>query len=114
MQAGGCVTPFVTDLRKGDVMKGWQIFAHSLRLVFRNLDAALRVSLVPYLVAGVAMVFLALPAMRAMASVSEATQGQVVVNSPEFAAAGPEVWANFVLYLLIYTVLSLWIDLVTF
>lgn len=31
-------------------MKGWQILVHSVRLVLRNLDAALRVSLVLYLV----------------------------------------------------------------
>ncbi|MFZ5963627.1 hypothetical protein ACOXXX_11790 [Thalassococcus sp. BH17M4-6] len=31
-------------------MKGWQIFAHSVRLVFSNLEQALRVSLVLYLV----------------------------------------------------------------
>ena len=31
-------------------MKGWQIFVHSVRLVFRNIDNALRVSLVLYLV----------------------------------------------------------------
>ncbi|WP_146584481.1 hypothetical protein [Puniceibacterium confluentis] len=31
-------------------MKGWQIFTHSVRLVFTNLDQALRVSIVLYLV----------------------------------------------------------------
>lgn len=30
-------------------MRGWQIFTHSAGLVFRNLDAAFRISLVPYL-----------------------------------------------------------------
>lgn len=29
-------------------MRGWQIFKHSAGLVFRNLDVALRLSLVPY------------------------------------------------------------------
>ncbi|KMK65427.1 hypothetical protein [Puniceibacterium sp. IMCC21224] len=34
-------------------MKGWQIFLHSVRLVFRNLDQAFRVSIVLYLVQAV-------------------------------------------------------------
>lgn len=37
-------------------MQGWQIFLHSVRMVTRNLDVALRVSLVPYLVQAVVQV----------------------------------------------------------
>lgn len=36
-------------------MKGWKIFVQSLRLVFANLREALRISLLPFLVASVAM-----------------------------------------------------------
>ncbi|PJE27581.1 hypothetical protein CVM39_13420 [Pseudooceanicola antarcticus] len=39
----------------GTFMKGWKIFTQSLRLVFANLKEALRISLVPYLVASAAM-----------------------------------------------------------
>jgi hypothetical protein len=39
-------------------MKGWQIFTHSVRLVFSNLDQALRVSLVLYLVQAASQVAL--------------------------------------------------------
>lgn len=39
-------------------MKGWQIFTHSVRLVFSNLDHALRVSLVLYLVQAASQVAL--------------------------------------------------------
>lgn len=39
-------------------MRGWQIFTHSAGLVFRNLDAAFRISLVPYLAHVAAQVYL--------------------------------------------------------
>jgi len=80
-------------------MKGWQILIHSVRLVFRNLDAALRVSLVPYVISGVAMVLLALPAMRVMTTGAPEAMVQIA----------PSVWTNFILYMVIYGIVALWI-----
>lgn len=39
-------------------MKGWQIFVHSVRLVFSNLDAALRISLLLYVIYAAAQFWL--------------------------------------------------------
>jgi len=80
-------------------MKGWQILVHSVRLVFGNLDAALRISLVPYLVSGVALALLGLPAVRVMQE-----------GAPEvMAATDPGIWLNYALYMIIYAIAALWI-----
>lgn len=39
-------------------MKGWEIFVHSVRLVFSNLQSALQISLVPYAVSSLAYAYL--------------------------------------------------------
>ncbi|MBD3665246.1 hypothetical protein [Sulfitobacter aestuariivivens] len=80
-------------------MKGWEIFMHSVRLVFSNLDAALRISLVPYAISGLALVYLG----------SEALQLMEGVSPEDMMAAGPGVWTGFMLYGLISIIVALWI-----
>ncbi len=80
-------------------MKGWQIFVHSVRLVFSNIDAALKLSLVPYLLSGLAFVFLGAEATSLMRE-----------NDPEVLAAVPgSLWLSFLIYIIVSVVVALWI-----
>lgn len=80
-------------------MQGWNILVHSVRLVFRNLDAAFRISLVPYLMSGIAMVAFALPTLQAIGD-----------GSPErMMAVETGQWVNFMIYAVIYGIAALWI-----
>ena len=51
-------------------MKAWQIFTHSLRQVFGNMGAAVRVSLIPYLALIVAAIVLGGGMMMSMMGLS--------------------------------------------
>lgn len=90
-------------------MKGLEIFVHSVRLVFTNLEAALRISLVPYLISGIAMVTLGLPAIMAMIGGEFGATAQIDADVLEGTNVDPGVWINFLIYMLIYAVTALWI-----
>lgn len=80
-------------------MKGWEILAHSVRLVFNNFEQALRISVVPYAVSSLAFILFSLPATRAMESDNTAT---LVANAPG-AMLGHSV------YTIISVAVALWI-----
>lgn len=87
-------------------MRGWHIFTHSAGLVFRNLDAAFRISAVPYCAHIAAQIFLLLnPALLATPDVGtdiDATMGgalpqveplaYAVFFCLQFAAAIASLW----------------------
>lgn len=79
-------------------MKGWLIFVHSVRQVFGNLDAALRVSGLLYLVQVAAQVLL----IGNLMDMSDADR-RAMITAGEFPVFG------FLLYLLIAAVTGLWI-----
>lgn len=80
-------------------MKGWQIFRHSVQLVLANLDQALRISLVLYIVQSgyVILTFFHPPAM------AEAEGGM------EYPVMTPETAVLSILVSLLAVVASLWI-----
>ncbi|MGB0440693.1 MAG: hypothetical protein ACPGFC_11420, partial [Paracoccaceae bacterium] len=80
-------------------MKGWTIFAHSVRLVFSNLDAAFKVSLLPYALSALAFVFLGAGAIERV------QEGSTVgVMAPDANALG-----GFLIYGLVAAIAALWI-----
>lgn len=80
-------------------MKGWEIFAHSVRLVFSNLEAAFKVSLVPYALSGLAFVFLGAQAIAVIRA-----------QTPEALMAAPvSLWLGYFVYLLVSITAGLWI-----
>lgn len=80
-------------------MQGWNILSHSVRLVFTNIDAALKISLVPYAISALAFLFFGLPAL----AVLEAGTPQAMME----ASAG--VWLGQIAYLVISIIVALWI-----
>ncbi len=81
------------------MQQGWKIFLHSLRMVFGNIGAALRVSLVPYLVQVAVSLYTFQkigPAIRMMQT------GQPVQLPPGF-------WSLWGLLLAVTVVTGLWI-----
>jgi hypothetical protein len=80
-------------------MKGWEILAHSVRLVFNNLDHALKISLVPYAISALALLFLGMPAMRVL----ETRDPQAIID------AGAGLWIGQAIYLLVSIIVALWI-----
>ncbi len=80
-------------------MKGWEIFIHSVRLVFSNLGAAFQISLVPYAISGLAFLFLGAQAISIMESASP----------EELAAADGGLWLNLIIYGIVAILMSLWI-----
>lgn len=80
-------------------MKGWEIFVHSVRLVFTNLDAALKLSLVPYAISMVAFVYFGADAAAVVESGSMAA----------YLNTAPEIAFNYVAYGIISGVVTLWI-----
>ena len=80
-------------------MKGWEIFAHSVRLVFSNIDAALKISLLPYAISALAFLFLGLPAMAVLEDGSTAA----------LMAADSSVWFGQLVYFLVSIITALWI-----
>lgn len=80
-------------------MKGWEIFVHSVRLVFSNIESAFKVSLVPYALSGLAFVFLGAQATSVMR-----------VGTPEaMMAVPPGLWLGYLVYLLVSITAALWI-----
>lgn len=79
-------------------MKGWQIFIHSVRQVFGNLNAALKVSALLYLVQ-----FLAQPILLGDAMRMNDAQRQAMMMSGEFPFMGT------LLFSLIAVITGLWI-----
>ena len=80
-------------------MKGWEIFAHSVRLVFSNIEAAFKVSLVPYALSGLAFVFLGAQAAEFIRP-----------GTPEAMMAAPAgLWLGYFVYLLVSVTAGLWI-----
>ena len=80
-------------------MKGWEIFIHSVRLVFSNLNAALQISLVPYAISGLAFLFLGASAISLMEAGDPAQLMQV--------SGG--VWLGLLVYGVVAILMSLWI-----
>lgn len=78
-------------------MKGWDIFVHSVRLVFRNLDAALRISLVLYLVYAIGQFWLM--------SLAPAE----VAGTPGALALTPQQAVGSLLSMLVTVLVSIWI-----
>jgi hypothetical protein len=80
-------------------MKGWEIFVHSVRLVFSNIEAAFKLSLLPYAISGLAFVFLGAKATAIMRE-----------QSPEAIMAAPSgLWVGYVFYILVSVIAALWI-----
>lgn len=79
-------------------MKGWLIFVHSVRQVFGNLNAALRVSALLYLVQVAAQVVL----IGNLMDISDADR-RAMIAADEFPVVG------FAVYLLIAVITGLWI-----
>lgn len=80
-------------------MKGWEIFAHSVRLVFSNLGAAFQISLVPYAISGLAFLYFGSEALALLES-----------QDPEqILAAQGSMWTGLLLYSVLAVVMSLWI-----
>lgn len=79
-------------------MKGWKIFQHSVRQVFGNFDAAMRVSAVLFVVQMAAMFALTGTTLLA----SEAEQQKLI-------AAGEFPWLGLVAFLAVTVVSGLWI-----
>jgi len=80
-------------------MKGWEIFVHSVRLVFANLEVAFKLSLVPYALSGLAFVFLG-------------AQATAVINQGSHTAmmaTDASLWTGFLIYLVISIIAALWI-----
>jgi hypothetical protein len=80
-------------------MRGWHIFTHSAGLVFRNFDAALRLSLVPYSVQILAQLYAFLnPDLVAMSTelggdLPQVTPAQVAIFLMlQFASLGASLW----------------------
>lgn len=80
-------------------MKGWQIFIHSVRLVFSNIEAAFKVSLLPYALSGLAFVFFGAQATALMRDASP----EVLV------AASSNLWLGYFIYLIVSITAALWI-----
>lgn len=78
-------------------MKGWQIFIHSVRQVFGNLEAALRVSGLLYLLQAALAVMFDLSILQ-----DEAAMRAAIL-------AGTFNWAEVLLVLLVSVITSLWI-----
>ncbi|MES2433107.1 MAG: hypothetical protein V4586_04705 [Pseudomonadota bacterium] len=79
-------------------MKAWQIFTHSVRQVFGNMEAAVRVSGVLYL----AQVLVQFAILGSLLSLSEAER-QAMIESGRFP------WSGMLIFLLVAVVGSLWI-----
>lgn len=79
-------------------MKGWQIFLHSLRQVFNNLDGALRVSAALYVAQALIAVVLF---QGAVGLGDEATQTMML--------QGNFPWGSFVVVLVVAVICNLWI-----
>ena len=80
-------------------MKGWEIFVHSVRLVFSNIEAAFKVSLLPYALSGLAFVFLGAQAAAVMRA-----------GTPEAMMVAPAgLWFGYIVYLLVSITAGLWI-----
>ena len=80
-------------------MQGWTIFIHSMRMVFDNLAAALRISLVLYLISTVAAIYFA---QKYATTITHMQNGVGVLPPPSF---GPASLAVAIINLLT----SLWI-----
>lgn len=81
------------------VMKGWEIFVHSVRLVFSNIEAAFKLSLLPYALSGLAFVLLGAKATAVMRD-----------GSPEAMMAAPGgLWLGYMVYLVISVIVALWV-----
>lgn len=78
-------------------MKGWQIFLHSLRQVFGNFGAAIKISAVPYLIIVAATVALGISNWS-----DPKARGDAVAN-------GTFPWGRLALFCLIWTVSWYWI-----
>jgi hypothetical protein len=80
-------------------MKGWGIFIHSVRLVFSNIEAAFKVSLLPYALSSLAFVFLGAAAASLLSK-----------NDPQaMMAAPPGLWFGYIVYLFVSIIAALWI-----
>ncbi|WP_010141479.1 hypothetical protein [Oceanicola sp. S124] len=77
-------------------MKGWKIFTQSLRLVFANLGAALRVSLLPFLIASAAMTWFLV------------TNGEFLEENTNANIYGFN-WLSFITFMVVGAVAYLWI-----
>lgn len=81
-------------------MQGWNIFTHSARMIFGNLNAALRVSLVLYLV-------------KFGAGIYVASQHAAIISGPHGDGTmpnfGPESLSSGIILMLVTLVTSLWI-----
>ncbi len=80
-------------------MKGWEILAHSVRLVFNNIEQALKISAVPYAISALAFLVFGLPAIGAL----EAGTAEALMN------AGSGVWLGQLAYIIISVIVTLWI-----
>lgn len=80
-------------------MKGWEIFIHSLRLVFSNIEAAFKVSALPYAISGLTFVFLGAQATAAIRA-----------GTPEALLALPaSLWLSYLIYIVVSVTVALWI-----
>lgn len=80
-------------------MKGWEIFIHSVRLVFSNIDAAFQISLVPYVISSLAFWFLGVEALALI----DTADPEVLVS------VGGDVWLGLIFYGIVAILMSLWI-----
>ncbi len=80
-------------------MKGWEIFIHSVRLVFSNLGAAFQISLLPYAISALAFLFLGAGAISIMENAS----------NPEILTVDGGIWRGLIVYGIVAVLMSLWI-----
>lgn len=80
-------------------MKGWEILAHSVRLVFNNIEQALKISAAPYAISALAFLVFGLPAISAL----EAGTAEALMN------AGSGVWLGQIGYIIVSVIVTLWI-----
>ena len=81
-------------------MKGWEIFIHSVRLVFSNIESAFKVSLLPYTLSGLAFVLFG---AEAMAVIQNSTPEAMMTAAPS------GLWTGFILYGFVAVLSFLWI-----
>jgi len=84
---------------KGNAMQGWNIFIHSVRMVFGNLAAALRVSLVLYLIQALIGIYFTNKYGEFMLQMAA---GKVTIFPPGF-------WLAWSLFISLSLITSLWI-----
>jgi hypothetical protein len=77
-------------------MRGWQIFTHSAGLVFRNFEAALRLSWLPYLAHVAAQLYLLMNPALAQGPMAAAPGDYALLLALQIAAALGSLWVAVV------------------